>query len=165
MSTQGTPVPNAIPLTRTILDLDTFEDVTLYKDVPFTPVTSTEEALTRLGNDAAKFLAIVNEGLGAETRRNGANDPSIPWLEMDEKGVKTPFTGTPADSMKVNATVLNIAKSVFGYTSVKDGKTEDEKNKIRTANQAAKQAAMDLIKSTPVMFEGLKKNAAASAAE
>jgi hypothetical protein len=140
-----------IPVQRSVFDLDTMTDVTLFKEVEFTPAMTTEEALKRVGNDAKKFLSIINEGLESETRRSAVNDPSIPWLQENDEGEKSAFAGTPADSKAVNGLVLNLAKSVFGYT--KEASPETKK--------AAKQSAMDMITSNDAIREGLKKNAAA----
>lgn len=140
-----------LPVQRSVFDLDTMTDVTLFKEVIFTPATSTEDALARVGRDAKKFLAIINEGLESEARRSAVLDSSIPWLMEDDEGEKTPFAGTPADSKAVNGLVLNLAKSVFGYT----------KESSKDQKKASKEAAMAMITNTPAIREGLKKNAAA----
>jgi hypothetical protein len=140
-----------IPIQKTLFDLDTMSEVTLFKEVEFTPVTTTEEALKRLGHDAKKFLAVINDGLETETARAARSDSSIPWLSENDEGEKVAFAGTPADSKAVNGLVLNLAKSVFGYTK----ESEPE------AKRAAKQSAIDMITSNEAIREGLKKNAAA----
>lgn len=140
-----------ITIQKTLFDLDTMSEVTLQKDVEFTPAQSTEEALHRVGKDAKRFLAVINEGLEAETARQAKADPSIPWLQENDEGEKAAWTGTPADTKAVNGLVLNLAKSVFGY--VKDATPETKR--------AAKDSAMEMVKNTPAIVEGLKKNAAA----
>lgn len=140
-----------IPLQSTVFNLDTMEDVLLFKEVSFAPVTSTKEALERLGNDAAKFLAVINEGLESETRRAAKGDSSIPWLTEDEEGNRSEFVGTPADSKAVNSLVLTLAKTIFGYSKDADA---DKK-------RAAKQNAFEMIKTNDAIRAGLKQNAAA----
>jgi hypothetical protein len=137
---------------RTITDLETFAEVTVTKRRTYTPVASAHEALARLGNDNAKFTRILNEGLMAEERRQLAQDASVTWTQTDEEGNETPFTGVQADNVKVNAFVLGMAKHVYGY------------NKDLTAEQKAeaKASAVAMIKATPVMFDGMKKNCAVS---
>ena len=125
------------PLSRTIYNLDDMEEVTLVKTVPdFVPVDSTQAALHRLGNDAKKFLAVINDGLAAEERNAVADNSEIPWMEEDEEGNQTPFSGTPADGKKVKALILTLAKTIFGYV-----KGEKEKNR------AAKASALAMIQS------------------
>lgn len=156
-----TPVTDATPaalnaegikkLTRQkgYFDLDTMEDVLLFKQADFKPVTDTAQALERLGNDASRFLAIVNEGLEAEAGRALMADSSIPFLEQDETGVFTPFAGTTADPATVNPLILNLAK-MFGYPSGQKGP------EAKAKKDAAKAQAIELIKNTPAIREGLK---------
>lgn len=139
-----------LPLQSGVFDLDTMSDVTLYKDVPFTPVETLEEARQRLGNDAKRLLAVINDGLESETRKAAKTDDSIPWYSLNDENEKEVFTGTPADSKAVNGLVLNLAKSVFGYT--KTASIEEKRT--------AKDAALQMIKATDAIREGLKKNAA-----
>ena len=131
------------------LDLSTYEDVTLVKVGRFVPITTLEEAKQRVGGDTEKFIAIINEGLEAEAGRSLKNDPTIPWQVEDEDGTVTPFVGMLADAKVVGGLVLNMAKSIFGYS--KDSTPE--------ARKAAKQAAKDLIRSNEAMKAGLAKNA------
>ena len=135
---------------RTVFDLDAFEEVLLVKEVDFAPVSSTEEALARLGNDATKFLAILNEGLESEARRIGAENPND-WRTFGDDGeVNGLFEGTLADMKSVNNLVLTLAKTTFGYT----------KDASKDTKKAAKQSAMALIAATDVIKEGLRKSAA-----
>lgn len=140
---------------RTVLDLDTFEDVTLQKEFDFSPVSNVEEAAARLGNDANKLLKVINDGLLAETRREVAK-ATDGWKVLEDDGTATEdFKGTPANSKIVNGCVLNLAKTVFGFS--KDMTPEQKK--------AAKVQARELVKSTPPILNGLKKSAALDAEE
>src|SRR5271154_5015368 len=121
-------------VTSTVFDLDSMSEVTLIKNVEFAPVTTTAEALHRVGNDAAKFLAIINSGLRDHVRESAKGDSSIPWMQENEDGDTVTFAGTPADSKAVNSLVLTLAKTIFGYT--KDS-TVDQK-------RAAKESAMTM---------------------
>jgi hypothetical protein len=153
--TGETTMPDAIPVKRqrSVLDLDTFEDVLLIKVGSFTPVTTAAEAMERLGNSTEKFLEVVNTGLEQEFGNQMVEDKTQPWLTADEDGKPTDqvFKGSPADSGKVNALILNLAKTSFDYN--KDMSVEEKR--------AAKDGAKDIIRSTPKILEGLKKNAAA----
>ena len=135
----------AIRKTQTVIDLETFEDVTLVKVGTFTPAVDAKEALHRLGNDSARLLEMINDGMRADAQRNLGNT-SDPWQVEDEEGNLVVFAGTPADPAKVNALRLVLAKTVFGYS--KDLPLE--------ARQAAKDKAMTMIKTTDAIKNGLK---------
>jgi hypothetical protein len=142
---------NVVELKRqkTGTDLNTFEDVTLIKTGKFVPVTTLEEAKHRVGGDTEKFISIINEGLEQEAGRNLVNDPNVAWQVEDEEGNLTAFSGMLADGKMVGGLILNMAKSIFGYS--KDKSPEEKK--------AAKNAAKDLIKNNDTMKAGLVKNA------
>jgi hypothetical protein len=146
------------PVIRTVFDLDSFDEVTLQKAVPFSPVSSIEEANKVLGHDAAKFLAIVNTGLRTELRNAAVSDTSIPWMVADEKGNLTPFSGTAADNKVVSALRLNLAKNVFGYKS-------DEQGGNAESRSAAKEKALEFIRGNQQIRDGLKISAAPAESE
>jgi hypothetical protein len=131
---------------KSLFDLDTMSTLVLVKPYTFTPVSDAKSALERVGNDTFKFLEIINRGLQSFQDEAVKADSAIPWKVEDEEGNLTDFTGTPADDKAVNALVLNMAKASFGYLKAKDA---DEK-------RASKQAALDFIKSQPVLIAGMK---------
>ena len=140
------------PLSRTIYNLDDMEEVTLVKTVPdFVPVDSTQAALHRLGNDAKKFLAVINDGLAAEERNAVADNSEIPWMEEAEDGTQTAFSGTPADGKKVKTLILTLAKTIFGY---------GDKSQPIEQKRAAKASALAMIQSNEQIKSGLKNSAA-----
>lgn len=142
-------------VTKTIMDLDTFKEITLVKPYTFTPVANTQEALARVQNDTAKFLELVNEGLRAEYQRELREQPDG-WHTYDDEGeINGEFSGTIADPKAVNALVLILAKTVFSYS--KEMKPE--------AKNAAKESAMGMIKASESIREGLKKSAALAASK
>lgn len=150
-------MPTAIkqsPITKTVFDLDTFEEVTLTKAVPdFIPAENTHEVLARVGNDSAKMLELLNAGLKAAERDAVADNVTIPFMVLDdstEPATEKEFTGTPANMEKVNALKLTLAKTVFGYNK---SMSPEEK-------AAAKEAAIKMIKDTPAIKAGLQKSAA-----
>lgn len=140
---------------RGIFDLNTMEDVTCYKVIDFTEVTTAEEALARLGNDSERFLEVINRGLRAELSNDATANPELPWMIKDENGNFLPFEGTAADQTTVNNLILTMAKGMFGYS----------KDITLDARKAAKQSAMDIIKNTPAIRENLKKQAQAALAK
>lgn len=146
-------------INRNVFDLDSFENVDLFKVVPFQKAKTVEEALTRLGGDSAKLLEAVNDGLLADAKRVASHDTSIPWMQdvEDESGkvVAEEFGGTVADSKIVGGMVLNLAKSVYGYNKAAAAKDKAGKTK-------AKEQAMAFIASNEVIKNGLKENAVPS---
>lgn len=140
---------------RSIFDLDTFETVTLVKEFEHQEASSVQDALQRVGGSNEKLLSIINEGLRAEARRQEGSRAEG-WRIFDDNGEPNgPFAGTPADDKVVNALVLQLAKAIFGYS--KDGSAEEKR--------AAKEQAINMIKSTPTIKDGLKKSAALSTNE
>lgn len=138
-------------VTSSVFDLDSMDDVLLFKEVEFTPVTRTDEALARLGNDSAKFIEVINRGLRDHVRESAKSDSSIPWMQEVEDGDPVEFSGTPADSKAVNSLVLTLAKTVYKYS--KDMTSEQKK--------AAKASALAMIAGNEQIRTGLKENAAA----
>lgn len=138
-------------VTSSVFDLDSMDDVTLFKEIEFAPVTNTADALARLGNDAAKFLEVINSGLRDHVRESAKSDSSIPWMQEQEDGEPTTFAGTPADSKAVNSLILTLAKTVFKYS--KDMTTEQKK--------AAKASALAMVANNDAIRNGLKESAAA----
>lgn len=151
----NTPVAEPLRPQATLFDLDTMEEVLLYKEVEFSDVTTSEEALARLGNDTAKLLEVINRGLRSEIASEAKKNPSIPWMQEDEKGNLVPFSGTLVNAKDVNTFALNMAKSIFGYS----------KEMPIEKRREAKQNALNVIKNTEVIRENFKKQATANAGE
>ncbi len=143
---------NEIPVQRTRFDLDSMEEVTVKKTVPFTNVKNATEALAFLGNSEEKLVEVINRGLRAEVGSKAVNDPSIPWMIENDEGELIPFTGTLVNATDVNVLVLNLAKQVFGYS----------KDKSIEVRKAAKESAKNFIKTSDVIREGFKKQALAA---
>lgn len=141
---------------KQVFDISEFENVTLAKEVPFTPVASVTDALKALGNDNAKLLEVINAGLESEVREN-ARMNSEGWRTFIEgtKDLNGPFEGTAADKDDVDANVLTLAKTLYGYN----------KDLTKEAKRAAKDKAMELIKTTPAIRDGLVANALAKSKE
>jgi hypothetical protein len=76
-------------------------------------------------------------------------------IEDEEGNTEIATDVKQADKKIVNGLILNLAKSVFGYLKATN---KDEK-------RAAKEAAKNMIKSTPAMKDGLMANAAAASGE
>ena len=139
---------------RTVFALETMDEVTLVKVTEFKPVENAKEAMEQLGGDATAFLAVVNDGLRSRAQKSLISNPSIPWMQEDDEGKTSEFSGTVADSKSVNNLVLTLAKTVFGYEK---GKPVEEK-------RAAKESALEFIRNSEQMKAGLQKNAASGSA-
>lgn len=137
------------------ISLDTFDTIKLYRDytVP-EPVTSVEDALSRLGHDHAKLLAVISDGLKAAIQ-NEARTATDGWYQLGDGDAKEPFDGQLADSEDVNPVVLMFAKLSFGYD---EAKTPEER-------KAAKTSAFEYVKSDPKIVASLQKKASARAAK
>ena len=159
MNSTQTTAPEATKLRRQkqYFDLESMTEVTLVKTGDFVDPKTPEEALARLGNDSAKFLEIIVEGLRAEAGRALMADENVPFQVSDDEGNLTPFAGTKADPAVVNPLILNLAK-MFGYPSGEKGEA------ARAKKAAAKKKAIELIKNTPEIREGLKNAGAATPA-
>ena len=138
-----------IKVQRTMTDLATFTDVRLVKLGKSTPITDFSQLVERCGGNTDKALAVVNEGLRIEDRKNLAKDTTVPWNVVDEDGeVSGEFTGQVADSAKVSKLVMTFASTSFGYVPKGD----------KAANKAAKAAAVDFIRNTQAILDQLQKS-------
>jgi hypothetical protein len=159
-TSQTTPQVTKLETSKWVFDLDSKETVKLVKEGDFSPVSSVEEFTARLGNDATAILAVVNEGLAKYEESKLASDESKPWLLVDEddetgEETKTEYKGTPISAEKgkqLAATVINIAKLMFGYSKKMAEKIEDN----RKAKAEAKAKALEVILSNPASVEALK---------
>ena len=130
-TTQVTPAETAVAtkdITLTVFDLATFDDVKLTKTVTLPTKPSTlEEALAACGNNAAKLLDVIHEGLISETVERERENMEGFFIDDDEE-TPTPYTGKFADSKKtkqINAAVLSLAKmNGFDKTASKEKKRE-----------------------------------------
>lgn len=155
--TPTTQTSKEIRTTKSVFDLDSKSEVTVVKIGQFTPVANMQEFVSRLGNDAAKILTIVNDGLENHERTQLATDESKPWQVEDENettGEKTlaPFSGTLLSedrSKQLAVNVLSMAKMLFGYAKDMVGGRE--------AKAAAKAKAQEMLLSNPAVIEALKK--------
>lgn len=161
-TTQTSPAPGAkrIEIEKTVFDLDSKGDVTVAKIGEFQPVANMEEFVSRLGNDAKRILAIVNDGLEKWTEKQIEEDTSIPWqlVEEDDEDNKTlvPFSGTLLSaerSKMLNASKINFAKLMFGYSK----KMSEDKIENAKLKKAAKDSALGVILGNPAAVEALRK--------
>ncbi len=151
-TTETTPTGvKELRVSKSVFDLDSRGEVDVVKIGQFTPVATMHEFTARLGNDAAKILQVVNDGLEAYDREQLAASAS-PWMVEDEEGKTTEFSGTlltEEKSKQLSANVLNMAKMLFGYAKDMVGGKE--------AKREAKNKAAEMLLSNPAVIEALKK--------
>ena len=137
-------------VTKDVFDLDSFDDVRLVKEFEFEPAADVNEALTRLQNDQKRLLEIVNKGLLAEAEK-AIRQETDGWHTFDDEDkINGAFNGIIADPKKVNAIVLTMAKTVFGFN----------KDQNKEQKRASKEQAKDFVRKNDAIREGLKKSAA-----
>lgn len=147
-----TPVVENLKVTKTVFDLQKFDDVKLVKEVPAPAKPgSLKEASEMLNNDTEKLLNIIYAGLVEDARENAQKDMSgfkVYDEDKEEKDFET-YNGTFADEEKgklINAAVLSLAK-MQGY----------EKGKSREEKAALKEKAREFLRSTPAMLASIQK--------
>lgn len=146
---------------KSVFDLDSKDYVSVFKTGSFAPVGTMEDFVSRLGNDSALILKVVNEGLEEYAKRQLENS-DVAYSTETEDGKIEAFSGTPISeekSAQLSATVLNIAKMMFGFPDLPRGTkmTADEAKANREAKAKAKQAAIDFVLSNPAAVEALRK--------
>lgn len=154
-TSQAAPANSATQITTdyTAFDLTSMSEVQLRKVGSVEPVSTMEEFVARMGNDAKAILEIVNDGLVKYTERNLANDASVAWQQVDEDeaGAETlvPFTGAlinPEVEPGFKKTVTDWAKMLFGY----------KKSLSPELKREAKDKARKMLLSNPAVVEGLR---------
>lgn len=152
--------PISISVTKKVFDLDARDFIDVEKKGTVTPVDSAEAALAAVGNDSAKFLAVINAGLETFQRAALETDTNVPWtvdVEKDGKTETVPYAGkslTEDKAKQLNVTVLNIAKTLFQYN---DWDNEKDAEKRSAGRAASKKQAMDMILNNPSSVEALLK--------
>lgn len=112
MTPNGT---NTAVVTTTVFDLTAFDDVKLTKTITLpTQPTTLDEALAAVGNDKAKLLNVIHEGLIAEAKEN-ARTNMTGFHVVNDEGEADPaeYAGKYADEAKgklINNVILSFAK-------------------------------------------------------
>ncbi len=138
---------------KTVFDLDSFDEILLVKEFEYTPVQTVEEALAALGNDSAKLLEVLNDGM-RDAVRVQIRETNDGWHTYDDEKpdeINGEFQGTVADPKSVNSLVLTLAKTVFGFS----------KDLSKEQKRAAKASAIEMIRANDAIKAGLRKSAIA----
>lgn len=164
-TTQTTPTPDQnenskpelLTVEKTILDLQARDYVTLVKQTaPPAPIATMEDFVSRMGNDASTILKYANVAFLEFYKDGLAENPDVPWLVRgDEDEEPEAFTGTPINPEKeksFNLSVVNLAKTLFGYAK----KMSADKEQNAELKKAAKKSARNVILSAPGSLEALK---------
>ena len=143
------------------IDLNSFADVKLYKEVAvIAEVSSVDQAREMLGDDEKKLLEIITRGLqGEAVEAARKNDEGWKIAETEES-----FSGTLISNEILNPMVLTLSK----YNPAKvlrDGvefeitwdecKTPEEKRTV-------KDSTISMIRETPRLLNSLKSKMAAA---
>jgi hypothetical protein len=156
-----------VKTTKSGTDLETFSDVNLVKYVPkVAPVTSLHDFMARIGNDEKEAFALMTQSLQAKTTE-AARKSDDGWVNVDEDGKETTYSGTLVDSKILNPFVLALAR--INYVPVirngkeveitwDDAKDADEKRAIKTN-------VVDQIRNDPKAVANLKRRMQAAQAE
>jgi len=136
-------------VTRTVFDLTAFDDVKLEKTVTLpTKPTTLEEALKAAGNDTAKLLDLIHEGLISESVETARADISGFKVVGEDGEATEAYDGKFADEekgKKINAAILALAK-MNGF----------EKSLPKDKKAALKEKATEFLRSNPAMLAGMQ---------
>lgn len=133
--------------TKRVFNLDTFETEVVGRESAFTPAGSMQEVLERIGGSNEVLLQMLNDALiekERETLRNAEGEWRT-FKEGSQTDLNGVFEGTIVDESSVYDLRNTLSRSMFGY----DPKDPKE------VKQAKKQKAMDFIKNTPAVRDGL----------
>ena len=134
-------------VTQKVFDIDSRDDVLLFKSGEFEPVADMASFTARLSNDAKTILSVINAGL-REYFRDQLRSNSDPWQIEDEDGKVSVFSGTTLNETQskfLAGMVLNFAK-MAGYS----------KDKTPAQKKALKAQAQENILAMPGFIESLK---------
>ena len=150
-------VDNIKRIQKTVFDIGTFKNVTLYKDVeqPKRPANM-KEAQEMVGGSTEALLSLIHTGLVAKANEDAQKDiagfhyckADYPLDPNKRPSLDEPYTGAYADGDKkatINLAILGMAK-MMGYAP---GNSPE-------VNDAAREQAMNIIRANPVMLKSLQ---------
>ena len=166
-TSQIAPKPEDLKLvaSKSGLDLDSRQEVTLKKIGTDTPITSINDFVARMNNDSAAILKLVQNAYNEYANEQLAKNESVPWqlATTDEKGIETlaPWEGFILEGEKLKSfqlMVLQMAKLQFGYPDEKPPKGSPEaKLAWQKQKEDAKSQAQEMFLSSPATVAALKK--------
>ena len=143
--------PNTAIVNRKFFNLDTFTSVKVSKSVAIPPeFNSVETAIASFGNDTTKLLAALNRLARVDAKREAKGDPDG-WLVTND-GVTSVYNGVAIDEKKVRKTINDLAISICGMNSARDGGDSADVKKAKRAEAA------EMLRSNPKMLAGLKEH-------
>lgn len=137
---------------RQVFSFETFGKVSLAKNYVVPQGFKTlQDALAGVGNDESKLVALINAGV-LEQAADTAKASNEGWTIAENNAPSTKeYTGEFISAKNVLATARTLAMTIFGMTPEM---TKDEK-------KAKRQQALEVIKNTPALRDGLKNQAIA----
>lgn len=149
-----TPSNLGTPITRTVFDLKTFDDVKLTKPFPLPEKpTSVSAALALVGNDETALLDLIYKGVVSKAR-DAAYESLQGFLTVEDN---EPYTGQCADEetgKKIDNAILALAK-VNGYS----------KDLPKEKKDAIKAEVASFLRANPGMLKGIMGSAPTPASE
>lgn len=140
------------PVTRTVFDLATFDDVKLTKPFPLPAKPATvAEALSLVGNDETQLLDLIYKGVVSKARDEAYNSIQG-FLTVEDN---EPYSGQCADEetgKKIDNAILALAK-VNGYS----------KDLPKERKDAIKAEVASFLRANPGMLKGIMGSAPAAA--
>lgn len=137
------------PVTRTVFDLATFDDVKLTKPFPLPAKPATvAEALSLVGNDETQLLDLIYKGVVSKARDEAYNSIQG-FLTVEDN---EPYSGQCADEetgKKIDNAILALAK-VNGYS----------KDLPKERKDAIKAEVASFLRANPGMLKGIMGSAA-----
>lgn len=139
------------PVTRTVFDLATFDDVKLTKPFPLPAKPATvAEALSLVGNDETQLLDLIYKGVVSKARDEAYNSIQG-FLTVEDN---EPYSGQCADEetgKKIDNAILALAK-VNGYS----------KDLPKERKDAIKAEVASFLRANPGMLKGIMGSAPAA---
>lgn len=145
-TTQNSPQGRFERTTKTVLDLSTFENVTLIRNVtlPERP-TTLNEAMTLVQNNTERLMDLIDKGLRDEAIEQARSQPDGWFKSEGNQKFGESYQGNFADDDKtdnINLMILNLAKA-GGYNQ---DLTKEQK-------KAIKDQAKAFIRANPAMIQ------------
>lgn len=148
MTPNGTEQRLGTPVTRTVFDLATFDDVKLTKPFPLPEKPATvADALALVANDESRLLDLIYKGV-VSAARDAAYNSLTGFLTVEDN---EPYTGQCADEetgKKIDNAILALAK-VNGYS----------KDLPKEKKDAIKAEVASFLRANPGMLKGIMGSA------
>lgn len=143
-------------ISKEVFDLGTFDNIRVGAEIklPVKPA-SLAEVQQLFGGDEQRLLNIIYDGMCKEAE-DDAESADVTWHtytedgELSDKVYDMSKSADPDKKKLIDGMILNFAKAAFGFT-----KNEGRDEKVREANQKAKENARKMIQSNQAMLDSI----------